>query len=115
MVLLANRLCIPDRDRAFDHHIDIGVGLHDLLNGVLNCACIEVILLAVVVGRRCYNDEFHRGIGRLLFCGRVEVQPTSTTLLLPQKRSISSMLASGRNDLPDANTSPFYGKEISVK
>ena len=68
-VLRADRGGVADRDRGLDEHVAVVVAREDLLDDALDGARVEVVLLAVVVRRRCDDDEIGRGVsgvGRVL-------------------------------------------------
>ena len=74
LILLPHRLCIPNRDRALDDHVDIRICLHGFFNSILYCAGIEIVFLTIIVGRSCDDDQFCRSICGGFIRGCCQVQ-----------------------------------------
>ena len=62
-VLRADRGGVADRDRGLDEHVAVVVAREDLLDDALDGARVKVVLLAVVVRRRCDDDEIGGRVG----------------------------------------------------
>ena len=64
VVLFTHRSCKANRNRGLNNHDCVRIVLNDQLDDGLYCGSVKEVLLAIIVGRRCDNDEI-----RIFVCG----------------------------------------------
>ena len=73
--LLTNRSGVTNRNRGLDDHDSVRVILHDQLDHRLNSRCVEVLGVAIVVGRGRNNNKVRIRVCSLCIqcCGQIQI------------------------------------------